>query len=100
MTGGSLAFAFDPALEAPVTSPIGADGLSIALQDAVTVTVDFASIPDAGSYRLVHGALVNTETVFTLSVAGVTGGSKVKLRAAEDGLWLDVSSAGTLIPVQ
>jgi len=100
LTGDSLAFALDPALGAPVTNPIGADGLSLALQDAVTVTVDFASIPEAGSYKLVHGSLVNVDTVFTLSVTGVTGGSKVKLHVAEDGLWLDVSSAGTLIRVQ
>ena len=100
LTGDSLAFALDPALGAPVTNPIGADGLSLALQDAVTVTVDFASIPKAGSYKLVHGSLVNVDTVFTLSVTGVTGGSKVKLHVAEDGLWLDVSSAGTLIRVQ
>ncbi|MFA7054503.1 MAG: hypothetical protein WC328_15930, partial [Kiritimatiellia bacterium] len=100
LTGGSFAFTFDPALGSPVMNPIGADGLSLSLQDSVTVTVDFASIPEAGSYKLVHGSLVNVDTVFTLSVTGVTGGSKVKLRVAEDGLWLDVSSAGTLIRVQ
>ncbi len=100
LTGGSFAFTFDPALGSPVMNPIGADGLSLSLQDSVTVTVDFASIPEAGSYKLVHGSLVNVDTVFTLSVTGVTGGSKVKLHVAEDGLWLDVSSAGTLIRVQ
>jgi len=97
LTGGSLAFSFDPALGAPVMNPIGAVDLSLALQDAVAVTVDFASIPKAGSYKLVYGSLVNAETVFTLSVTGGTGGSQVKLHVAEDGLWLDITSAGTLI---
>ena len=99
LTGGSLAFTFDPALGSPVKNPIGTEGLSIALQDAVAVTIDFASNPDAGSFKLVHGTLVNADTVFTLSVTGMTGGSKMKLRAASDGLWLDVSKSGILILV-
>lgn len=97
LTDGSLAFTFDPSLGSPVTNPIGADGLSISLQDAVAVTVDFASKPKAGSYKLAHGFLVNANTVFALSVTGMTGGSTMKLRAASDGLWLDVIPGGTLL---
>jgi len=97
LTDGSLAFTIDPLLGSPVTNPIGADDLSMALQDAVAVTVDFASKPNTGSFKLVHGFLVNGNTAFTLSVTGMTGGSKMKLRAAADGLWLDVSKSGTLI---
>ena len=97
LTGGSLAFTFDPALGSPVTDPIGADDLSLAFQDAVAVTIDFVSNPKAGSYRLVQGALANGDTVFTLSVTGMAGGSKMKLRAAADGLWLDVIPGGTLL---
>ena len=97
LTGGSLAFTFDMALESPVTNPIGAEGLSLALQDEVAVTVDFASKPNKGSYKLAYGSLVNANTRFTFSVTGMTGGSTIKLRAAADGLWLDVSKSGTLI---
>lgn len=97
LTGGSLAFTFDPSLGSPVTNPVGVEGLSIELQDAVAVNVDFASKPDAGSYKLVHGSLVNVDTVFSLSVTGMTDGSTMKLRAESDGLWLDVVPSGTLI---
>jgi len=100
LTDGNLAFTFDPSRGSPVTNSIGADGLSIALQDAVAVTVHFASTPKAGSYRLAQGTLVNANTAFALSVSGATGGSKMKLRAASDGLWLDVSKSGTLIRLQ
>jgi hypothetical protein len=100
LTDGSLAFTFDPSLGSPVTNPIGANGLSVSLQDAVTVTVNFVSKPKAGSYRFVQGFLVNANTVFALSVTGMTGGSTMKLRAASDGLWLDVIPGGTLISVR
>ena len=100
LTGDSLAFAFDPALETPVTNPIGAAGLAISLPDAVTVTVAFASKPNAGSYKLIDGTLVNADTLFTLSTTGMADGSTAKLRTAADGVWLDIIPSGTLILVQ
>jgi hypothetical protein len=66
----------------------------------VTVTVAFASKPNAGSYKLIDGTLVNANTLFTLSTTGMTGGSTAKLRTAADGVWLDIIPSGTLIRVQ
>ncbi len=100
LTCDSLAFAFNPALETPVTNPIGADGLAISLPDAVTVTVAFASKPNAGSYKLIDGTLVNANTLFTLSTTGMADGATAKLRTAADGVWLDIMPSGTLILVQ
>jgi hypothetical protein len=94
LTDGSLVFTFDPSLGSPVTNPIGTEGLSISLQDEVAVTVDFASKPDAGSYKLVYGFLVNTDTVFTLSVTGITGGSTMNFAPSRHVLWLDVVPSG------